>query len=203
MTKQEYIQKELKRWELEIFKDHIAELKPVSTSDPRFTPPMLILWRKPEHWNHACYYTIFSQWVMCCGDLFEAQYQWSENVTPRFLAGIDFGYFMSKMRASPEGRKWETWNEEVAKEFMAAEIKEFAGESSSQFRMRDILTVNDYSQEAIQIVAGMAYDETGDSEHASSIHCAGLVPDAMSIGQFVGLQMALRQIMNPQSTITK
>lgn len=206
MTKSEYIKRELNRWETEVFKDHVAELKPVATSDPRFTPPMLILWCKPGTWTYACYYTIFSQWVMCCGDLFEAQYQWGENVSPQFLASIDLGYFLSKCRSSPKGRKWESWSDAVAAEYLESEWKEFKeyeDEPSSRRRMRDILTTNEYSMEALSIIASSIYDETGDAEFAAAMRDAGNVPAPMAIGQFVGLQMALKQIMNPTINVNK
>jgi hypothetical protein len=90
----------------EWFKDHKAVIIAGTSGDPATTSNMVIEWRKPTSWNYAIRFIIHSQWLCVVGDCGEATYQWSENITLKFLGSLNFDYFHGKCRASEVGSKF-------------------------------------------------------------------------------------------------
>jgi len=74
-----------------------------------------IVWQKPGSSVYRADYILHGPFLAVVGDMGEAVYQWSENLTWAFLNGLNFGYFHSKCRASPKGFPWYDWDEQVAR----------------------------------------------------------------------------------------
>lgn len=188
MTKHDYIEQQKRACETERFKDHKA------SSDHDTIIGTLINWQKPGTWNYGCRFIIHRRWLIVVGDIGEATFEWSEDLTLEFLAGIDFGYFLSKCRASEHGRKFEQWDAAVAYANIAGAQAIYHTHGIDELEGIDRNSCKDDYEEA----ARACYDRTGDAESASSIASAGLVPSVHAIGMFVGLQMAIKRLKNPQ-----
>ncbi len=161
----------------------------------------IISWENPKSWNYGCRFIIHRRWLCVVGDIGEATFEWSEDLTLEFLAGIDFGYFLSKCRASPEGRKFEQWDTEVLELYRLerlAELKQRAGtddETHEDSAELEVLENNSKcSKDEWDSAVRDYYDATGDAEGASSLAGYGDVPSVHAIGMFVGLKMAIAQL---------
>lgn len=202
--KQEYIEQWKKICREEWFKDHKAtQFNGVSTSATSTVaiPVPLIYWQKPGTWNYGCHFIIHRRWLCVVGDFGEATFEWSEDITLEFLAGLDFGYFLSKCRASATGKACEEWDNKVAERNIEEYIEELnltpPDEQSDQIKgtMEILSNVGDYSNDyELQNASKEIYDSTGDAETAGSISNMGTVPSTHVIGMFVGLQMAIQQL---------
>ena len=56
------------------------------------------------------------------GDIGEATYEWSNDISLEFLAGLGFGYFHGKCVASEVGRRFVDWDGAIAKAYVADRI---------------------------------------------------------------------------------
>lgn len=161
----------------------------------------LINWQNPKSWNYGCRFIIHRRWLCVVGDIGEATFEWGNDITLEFLAQIDFGYFLSKCRASPEGRDFEQWDTEVLELYRMerlAELKQRTGtddEAHEDSAELEVLENNSKcSKDEWDSAVRDYYDETGDAEGASSLASFGDVPSVHAIGMFVGLQMAIAQL---------
>jgi len=187
MTNQQYIEQQTNDCRERWFKDHKAT---VLLNRPEV---IIIEWRNPTSWAYACRFIIHRQWLCVVGDIGEATFQWGQDITPEFLASLDFGYFLSKCRASDSGRKFEQWDSAVAYANIAATQAIYQANSIDELEGVDRNSCRDDYDRA----ARACYERTGDAESASSIASAGLVPSVHAIGMFVGLQMAIKQLKQP------
>ncbi len=199
--KREYYDQQAKRFELD-FKNHKATLlvdQPQRLYDVR-NGIQVINWQAPGTWIYGCRFIIHSSWLTVLGDMGEAVYQWSEPITPQFLKGLDFDYFMGKCQASPHGKQFMTFDSRVAfqnlSDFRAEQETEPAFDPNQQSEFLAVLDGLEMSSSKDEyfIAATEVYDDTGDSEMASQIMEFGLVPDCQAIGHFIGLKMALTQL---------
>ena len=201
--KSEYLEKEKAEWLNANFKDHKAELLIF------LTPVVIINWQKPGTWNYGCRFIIHRRWLTVVGDIGEATYEWGQDLTLEFLAGLDFGYFHSKCRASETGKDYDEWDYHLAKKVADSRIAELESaaltDDESQTDADEIewlrhLEATGYSKDAFMKSAEEVYDATGDAELASSIADMGEVPASRCIGHFVGLQMAIAQLSQGKGT---
>jgi len=198
---QEYFKRIEQDWRNQYFKNHQAAVPASGDYFGMTVANALVLrWANPESWNYGCHFIIHRRWLTVVGDIGEAVYEWSSDLTLNFLAGIDFGYFYGKCVSSPAGREFKNWDEMVAVLNVSArlaELKELPAEDQScdhQAEVDALELLGHESAEEYQRVASELYGETGDAELAGSIAEFGFVPDGRSIGHFVGLQMAIAQL---------
>ena len=194
----EYVERVSKEWREQHFKEHVAsQIKDI------LHPVVIINWQKDGTWIYGCRFIIHRRWLCVVGDIGEATYEWSQDLTLEFLAGLDFGYFAGKCRASEHGSKYESWDAHMAETCANDRIKELLvaceGEESEQSegdkKEQEVLTaISDYDQDTFKAAAQEYYDEHGDAEGAGGIATMGMVPDGRCIGHFVGLQMAIAQL---------
>ena len=167
-----------------------------------WSSPESIRWQNPESWTFGCIFIIHRRWLTVIGDIGEAVYEWSQDISPHFLLSLDFGYFHRKCCASEVGTRFDMWNSEVASFYLAEKLQDLRatppGDQSSDYKKEleiiEDLVGNDGKQEFAE-AAQNYYDATGDGEGASNISDMGTVPHARCIGHFVGLQMALKQLV--------
>lgn len=194
--KQKYIESQTKDCRERWFKDHVAVWidKPAWVDSAAIAPTsaMLISWQNPKSWNYGCRFIIHRRWLCIVGDIGEAVFQWSEDLTLDFLAGIDLHYFLGKCQASPEGRKFEQWDGKVAWQINRQWVE---GEPLDTDLCEYLTELDkDSTKEDYEEQAKNCYDDTGDAETASTISDMGVVPSVHAIGMFVGLQMAIAQL---------
>lgn len=172
----------------EWFKDHEAKL---ILGPPKGDVLVTIIeWQNPKSWNYGCRFIIYRQWLCVVGDMGEAVYQWGQDVDLKFLATLNFDYFMGKCRASPSGRRFRQWDHQLLKE----RIEEW------RKRNRDIELEADsaFSYADFQFILHDAINEGEvELEEASELSEMGYIPNVMCIGHFVGLQMAIKQLTPP------
>lgn len=197
---QNHITQQSERCRKEWFKDHRAKLTTPSVEIS------VLNWANPKSWNYGCRFIIHRHWLCIVGDIGEATFGWSEDLTLEFLAQIDFGYFLSKCRASPEGRRFEQWDADVLELYRLerlSELKQRAGTDDEAEEDKAELEVLENNSNCAKDEWDSAvrdyYDETGDAEGASSLASFGDVPSCHAIGMFVGLQMAIAQL-NAENT---
>lgn len=189
----EYIERQKRECQERWFKDHKANK--VDAADC-----ILINWANPQSWNYGCRFIIHRRWLCVVGDIGEAVYEWGNDITLDFLAGLDFGYFHGKCQASPEGRKFEDWDSQVANTTRLERLKELLDQQEQgcheyiELSLLDNLAGKEEYAEAAKEV----YDRSGDAETASDISDMGIVPSVHAIGMFVGLQMAIKQLTHPE-----
>lgn len=81
-----------------------------------------IRWQQPGVWNFAIKYVITDNVLMVYGDLGEAIYAWSSNISLPFLSTLGIHYFASKCMASECGQGYREWCYEAAEECLQDEI---------------------------------------------------------------------------------
>jgi hypothetical protein len=165
----------------EWFKDHKATHIPVGTRTS------IIEWQKPDSWNYGCRFILHSQWLVALGDIGEAVYQWSEAITPKFLAGLDFGYFHSKCRASEVGSRFQSWDSDLA----FAEASRILKPADEFIEM---ISKNTDQQEFSSLLHAGFNRGMIDCDTAAELAEAGTVPHPRCVGHFVGIQMAIEQL---------
>jgi hypothetical protein len=204
MTKQEYITQQAIVCRHEWFKEHQAVFIARPPHGTSGNDVIIINWQNPKSWNYGCRFIIHRRWLIVVGDIGEATYEWSQDLTLEFLASLDFGYFHSKCVASEAGRKFEQWDGKVAynnRQHRLAELKATPKEDASEGDKSEIESLEelgDSSKDEYERVARDYYDEIGDAEGAGAISIMGIVPNSRCIGHFVGLQMAIAQLNPPK-----
>jgi hypothetical protein len=216
MTSKEYTDKQMAECRAGWFKEHKAtslvdlrndkccEHDHNSDGDchqhPTGVPVVRVInWQKPGSWTYGCRFIIHRRWLTIVGDIGEAVFEWSQDLTLEFLGSLDFGYFMSKCQSSPTGKKFNDWDNHVAWAELCAhrcELKINFDRSDRWQKEMDLLEeLHEYScKEDYNRVAQELYDETGDAETAGMVTDFGVVPSVHAIGMFVGLQMAIAQL---------
>ena len=153
------------------FKTHVAKFDETTFSDG--TKILRLDWRRPGEVWYWVRYIISGRFLMVCGDIGEAVYEWSENLTWEFLAGCDSHYFASKCMASECGRGGRTWDSEVAEYNLQDNINRWAADEELT-----PITV----QRSYQIMTGWDCDPTDflSSSHAfyATIQEHGSIPYA-------------------------
>ncbi len=71
------------------------------------------------------------------GDLGDAVYCWHYSMTLKALGNVQMDYMAGKCQASPNGRKFEEWNKEEAKETIFNMLEEYADEEMIFNRLID------------------------------------------------------------------
>lgn len=87
-------------WE-KSFKDHVATYRKIDDNLETLE------FRNPGTSIHAVWFVRQYGVLMVFGDIFEATYMWSwdRRIDLNWMADTNFGYFVSKCRASPHGRE--------------------------------------------------------------------------------------------------
>lgn len=197
--KAEYVEQQMKDCREIWFKNHVANII-CDVHEPTRGDTIIINWQNPKSWNYGCRFIIHRRWLCVVGDIGEATFEWSQDLTFNFLAGIDFHYFLGKCEASPSGKDFTQWDTKIAEAYRNMRIKELSetpdeDRSESDAEELGILEGNeDCSENEWKQSAQDYYDETGDAEGAGSISDFGKVPSVHAIGMFVGLQMAIAQL---------
>lgn len=180
------------------FKDHKAVLIPAGAEET--SPVIIINWQTPGSWNYGCRFIIHSRWLIVMGDIGEAVYEWSEDLTPEFLLGLDCGYFLSKCQSSETGRKFEEWDSEMA--FKAVDDLTLSTRLKCEERnMRTPRWQDDLSHlrphiDKFEFEGHLreAYEHGLEEELCYDLLAAGMKPHCRAIGHFVGLKMAISQL---------
>lgn len=192
MIKRDYVIRQMDAGRTEWFKDHRAQCLAVTT-DFR-----VIEWRNPQSWVYGVRFIMHRRWLVVVGDIGEAVYEWSEDISPEFLRGLDFDYFRSKCRASESGQDFNLFD---AGEGKAALLTEVACSAKEDPKWADVLyklsskigscSCIDEWKEAVRY-----YYDMGDldAEAASRAYDLSVFPHPRQIGHFVGLQLALGQL---------
>lgn len=192
MTESQYIAETAALWKERFRKHHAtSSFNPAMRPDGTITAPCVIEWREPGTCINGVRFVMSGSYLCCIGDIGDSVLQWSEVITPRFLATCDFHYWFGKKRAWPGGKDdWKYWNPKVANQYALDQANEFEdGDTPSWF---DAIIDAEGDREQFAEAADLVhYDET---EMAVEIRDAGLVPDCQAIAQWVGLQMALHKL---------
>lgn len=151
----------------------------------------VINWQNPKSWNYGCRFIIHRRWLCVVGDIGEATFEWSEDLTLEFLGSLDFGYFHSKCRASDSGRKFEQWNPREAWKALKQLEQEYKQDGIIKYTSQ---IGKGSGKDEYEFIAREFYNKTGEAELASMIASGGNVPSVHCIGMFVGLQMAIAQL---------
>lgn len=195
---QNYITQQSETCRKEWFKEHKAELAYLASDLANGIK--LINWQNPKSWNYGCRFIVHRRWLCVVGDIGEATFEWSSDITLEFLAQIDFGYFLSKCRASPEGLKFEDFDNRIAELHRVdrvAELKSIPEDDHHEDYDEELQVLEEISggwKDEYDAAARDYYDATGDAETAGDISGMGVVPSVHAIGMFVGLQMAIAQL---------
>ncbi len=195
-----YLSEWMKVAETEWFKDHVAAVQ--IADDPTSKLRLQIVdWRNTSGSStYFVRYILQGPWLIVVGDLGEAVFQWSEVISPKFLAGLNFHYWLGKCQASDEGRKPVHFDRAQG----MRELKEwFDGENEGDYSTESWNAISSFVEnspahdkyELQSEVSDAIYDTTGDAELCSMIHGFFFPPTTQIIGTFVGMQMAMKQIM--------
>lgn len=158
-------------------------------------------WSKPGTWVDGMRFVIHGGWLTVLGDLGEAVYQWPSKISPEFLSDVDFGYFRSKCQASEVGRKDEEFDADEGAAGLSREatIAESDGLSKWANTLRDMAGALGYCTSRDEWVREVyrSYDagDIEDSEGASYIYEAAMVPSNRSIAHWVGVTMAMKAVL--------
>jgi len=195
MTARQHLEKQVRVWK-ERFKDHDAVIEHDPNRNPRCTAlnPDVIVWQKLGTCIDGIRFVLSGTYLCCIGDLGDSVLQWSEIITPQFLATCDFHYWFGKKRAWPGENGWRQWENPVADRWALEQSQDFQSEGRAAPAWVGCLSIADGDMDRFIAIAAEVYDETGDAELAGKIHAAGLVPDCQAIAQWVGLQMALHKL---------
>lgn len=117
--------KERKARAREWFAEHVVEEHSTLRSEGGLEIETL-LWRRPGTWNYAVRYLRIGGTLIVTGDLYDGVYHWGGNPpkTLAWIGGCDIGYFASKCQASPIGRQFKSWDEEVARRRIEAQLED-------------------------------------------------------------------------------
>jgi len=203
-SERQYVEEQKRICQAEWFKDHKAQCQ--ATGDIGklvWETALLIHWQNPKSWNYGCRFIVHRRWLIVVGDIGEAVYEWGQDIALEFLAQIDFGYFLSKCRASEKGSDFSMWSAEVEmfnrlEKLKDLEARKANGEDTECDRKEfEILQDNSGCDEnQWRELAQEYYNATGDAEGAGDLSSIGKVPNCRAIGHFVGLQMAIKQLLN-------
>lgn len=205
----EYVIKQAQECRESWFKDHRATaVSPLTAEqfEAVWAEALVIRFVNPKSWNYGCHFIIHRRWLTVVGDIGEATYEWSGDLTLNFLAGLDFGYFHSKCVASEVGKRFNDWDDKIAKAYVKDRIADIKA-TDLEDRCRDDATeleiledLGDDGKEEYDKAGHDYYDATGDGEGASGIAQYGEVPSGRCIGHFEALKLAIAQLRSATPT---
>jgi len=186
-----YVKDQSKRCREEWFQNHKATVLLESADQGT-----IISWQNPDSWNYGCHFIIHRRWLIVVGDIGEAVYEWSQDLTLEFLAGLDFHYFHGKCQASETGRRFTQWSSKSAFKCLDDWLKENYDESGAKSEtIEELQSLTENSAEdEFKSVCDSVYRNGMDPEICSMFLEAGNVPNCRAIGHFVGLQMAIEYL---------
>ena len=159
------------------FKDH----KVTSHSIDR------IVWQRPGSSVYRADYILHGPFLSVVGDMGEAVYQWSENLTWAFLNGLDFSYFHSKCRASPKGFPWYEWDERQAKKQLEELFADAGSDELSADNLAECLSACSSESDWQLFTMEKGCEMLGDAWWELDI---GKVPALQCVGHWYGLKLA-------------
>lgn len=91
---------EVKEW----FKDHKARLKDEN----------ILIFRNPKCFSYAMHYVIYGNRLFVTGDLIDAVFTWSDQLTFKWLSDLNLDYFQSKCRCADQSDCGMVWDSDAA-----------------------------------------------------------------------------------------
>lgn len=172
-------QKELDRIRNEWFKDHHYEFRGLNS----------VRWGGKSS-NYSVHYVIYGSVLFVCGDLGEAVYCWSSNITWEFLAGLDLVYFHSKCQASESGRQFYVFDATLFNRNLRAEIAP---------KYRHLIIDEEVGNEhEATLLIGKLYEQCDlDGETLGSFMEGGRVLNLRCCAHLIGLQMLRPMMQKP------
>jgi hypothetical protein len=204
----EYVNQQSQLFKDDWFKDHkVAVTSQVpDLLNATWADALVIRFTNPKSWNYGCHFIIHRKWLTVVGDIGEATYEWSGDLTLNFLASLDFDYFFSKCVASESGKKFTDWKTKIAEAYVKdriAEIKAMDPEDQGKDDKKELEILEDLGvggdKSDYDSAAREYYDATGDGEGASAIAEYGDVPSGRCIGHYLGLKLAIEQLRANQT----
>lgn len=99
---------EIRDW----FLKHIAKFSTYrNEQDERIE---FLFWTRPDSSIYRIRYMIYHNLLFVSGDVGEAIYRWSSEISFSWLAGLDYSYFSGKCQASEVGRDYISWDQDKA-----------------------------------------------------------------------------------------
>lgn len=176
------------------FEDHIATISQFAklAEDDIGNDVEVLTWKKLNSCSYMVRYIVSGNTLCVYGDLGEAIYRWSANVTLNWMASLDLSYFAGKCCASEVGRDFREWNEEKAlkilREFEQEEYFKWSKfeESGGEMHLYNAEDWKEWLREHGYSVLGEDFYEWA--------YDAGYQINTRCVYHFVGLQMAMKQI---------
>lgn len=158
----------------------------------------VIRWRRPGTGIYLISYVIRGNYLIVTGDVGDAIYRFSEDLTLDFLAGCDIDYFAGKCTASEHGRGYQGWDADLARQRIEEWVADGFDDDEIERRRASIeadggaLIECQWRDSWIQWL-----DHHGDSVFGSDwieFGEIGRTTDIRCIGHLIGLQMACAQL---------
>jgi len=139
----------------------------------------IIDWRRPGTRICAVRYMIMGNSLIVGGDLGDAVYAWSSDISLKFLAGCGIHYFAEKCRASEYGSGYREWFPELARQRLIEWENEDPGYKDSQRSVVDdaLRAINSHGEWLQWLTTdgdeafGSDLSEFGDIGMAVSLRC--------------------------------
>ncbi len=182
------VKKENEKIIAEWFKDHQPVYKNYGEIEH-------LIWQRPGTSYYAIHYTCLTSLgtLFVMGDLGEAVYRWSGDVSLEWISKCDLSYFSGKCCASEMGRQYLDWSEEIAKKRIHEhftddqDCKGYKAYLDSYFP-NTIHSKEEFTQCLSDSGAGDPYDIFGDDWYW--VGGAGEVISIRCHAHLVGLRMA-------------
>jgi hypothetical protein len=178
------------RW----FPGHIAKRIPQAES----AGIEVIRWRKPGTSVYFISYMIRGPYLIVTGDVGDAIYRFSENLSLDLLVACEVDYFASKCTASENGRCYPSWDPDAATAYLEEWIKGGIDDEDIEKRRRSLCSENsaftacqwkedwkDWLEVFGSGAFGPDWIEFGEIGRAVDIRC---------MGHLIGLKMACAQL---------
>ena len=177
------------------FKDHEATIDQYlkfNNPDEKGIEIEVLTWKKPGTSNYMVRYLVSGNTLCVYGDLGEAVYQWSQDVTLDWISTLDLHYFKGKCQASEVGRDFKEWSREKAFDTLKHMEKE-GYFNWSDIELTDGLDALYDSREWEEWLRENGSEILGEDywDWAFSI---GHVINTRCMYHFIGLKMAMEQI---------
>ena len=191
MSKEERIKKDFENHIATI--DQFAKFDANASEDEKINIGIEVLtWKNPGSYNYYVKYIVIGNTLCVYGDLGEAIYQWSENVTFEWVSNLDLSYFAGKCQASEVGRDFKEWSERKAREAM----KHFEKEEYfkwSKFEEEGGPEALYDKHEWAEWLREHGYNILGE-DYWDWAYGIGKQINTRCVYHFMGLQMAMKQV---------
>lgn len=178
---------DLARIEKEWFKNHAAALT-------QHTEELWELsWRRPQSSIYGVRYIISGHVLFVGGDLGEAVYAWSDQLTFSWLATLELGYFQSKCCASEVGREYSHFRPSEFANAVKAAVAEGLAPNSRRWE-QEAMEVSDVQEAGLYLAKYFR----SDPETFSGLLDGGIVLSMRCAAHLVGLKMAMAQLTAAQ-----